>query len=73
MSKVTAKYQITLPVIVRNELGIVPGAEVGIVKKGTKYVLVVDPISEIREKWRGKFKDGSTTMDYLEKVRGPVN
>ncbi len=73
MSKVTAKYQITLPVKVRKELGIVPGAEVDIVKKGAKYVLVVDPIVEIREKWRGKFKDGATTMDYLEKVRGPIN
>ena len=72
MSKVTAKYQITLPVKVRKELGIVPGAEVDIVKKGTKYVLVVDPIVAIREKWRGKFKDGSTTMDYLEMVRGPI-
>jgi len=73
MSKVTAKYQITLPVKVRKELGIVPGAEVDIVKKGTKYVLVVDPIAEIRQKWRGKFKDESTTMDYLEQVRGPIN
>ena len=72
MSKVTAKYQITLPVKIRNELGIVPGAEVDIVKKGTKYVLVVDAIAEIREKWRGKFKDGSTTTDYLEMIRGPI-
>ena len=37
MSKVTAKYQITLLVKVRNELGIVPGVEVDIEKKGTKY------------------------------------
>ena len=73
MSKVTAKYQITLPVKIRKELGIVPGAEVDIVKKGTKYVLVVDPIAEIRNKWRGKFKDETTTMDYLEQVRGPIN
>lgn len=73
MSKVTAKYQVTLPAKVRNELGIVPGAEVDIVKKETNYDLVIDPIVEIREKWRGKFKNGSTTMDYLEKVRGPIN
>ena len=73
MSKVTAKYQITLPVKIRKELGIVPGAEVDIVKKGTKYVIVVDPIAEIRNKWRGKFKDDSTTMGYLEQVRGPIN
>ncbi len=73
MSKVTAKYQITLPVKIRKELGIVPGAEVDIVKKGTNYVIVVDPVAEIRNKWRGKFKDESTTMDYLEQVRGPIN
>ena len=60
MSKVTAKYQITLPPKIRKELGIIPGAEVDIVKKGTKYVLVVDPIAEV------------TTMDYLEQVRGPI-
>jgi AbrB family looped-hinge helix DNA binding protein len=72
MSKVTAKYQITLPIKIRKELGIVPGAEVDIVKKGNKYILVVDPIAEIRNKWRGKFKDQSTTMDYLEQVRGPI-
>jgi len=45
---------------------------VDIVKKGTKYVIIVDPIAEIRNKWRGKFKDESTTMAYLEQVRGPI-
>jgi AbrB family looped-hinge helix DNA binding protein len=34
MSEVTAKYQITIPPAVRNELGIVPGSEIEIVKKG---------------------------------------
>jgi AbrB family looped-hinge helix DNA binding protein len=53
MSKVTAKYQITLPVKVRKELGIVPGTEV--------------------DMWRGKFKDDSTTMEYLDEIRGPAN
>jgi len=28
LSKVTAKYQVTIPVKVRKEMGIVPGAEV---------------------------------------------
>jgi AbrB family looped-hinge helix DNA binding protein len=72
MSKVTAKYQITLPAKIRKELGIVPGIEIDIVKKGKKYVLVVDPIEGIKKKWCGKFKDGSTTMEYLEEIRGPV-
>lgn len=33
MSKVTAKYQITIPVGVRKKLGIVPGSEVDIAQE----------------------------------------
>ena len=73
LSKVTAKYQVTIPIKVRKELGIVPGTEVDIKKVGQKYVLVVDPIQRVREKWCGKFKDGSTTIEYMGEVRGKVN
>jgi len=73
VSKVTAKYQITIPVKVRKEMGIVPGAEVDIMKKGQKYVLVVDPTETIKRKWRGRFKSGPSTMEYLDEVRGKVN
>jgi len=73
MSKVTAKYQVTIPIKVRKELGIIPGTEVNIEKKGKKYVLVVDPVKEVRNKWCGKFKDGTTTMDYMNEVRGNID
>ena len=73
LSKVTAKYQVTIPVKVRKELGIVPGTEVDIKKEGQNYVLVVDPIATVKEKWCGKFKGGSTTMEYMDEVRGKVN
>ena len=73
MSKVTAKYQVTIPVKVRKEMGIVPGTEVDIKKKGQKYVIVVNPIEAIKEKWRGRFRDGPTTMEYMDEVRGKVN
>lgn len=73
MSKVTAKYQITVPARIRKELRLVPGTEVDIVKEGDQYVLKVDPVSGIREKWRGKLKDGTTVRQYLDDVRGPVN
>lgn len=73
MSKVTDKYQITLPKGVRKELGIVPGADVDIIKEGKRYLLVVNPADGIKRKWRGRFKDGSTTEAYLDEVRGPVN
>ena len=54
MSKVTTKYQITIPPEVRNELGIVPGNEVEITKQGSQFVLLVDPIKALKKKWRGK-------------------
>ncbi len=73
MSKVTAKYQVTIPVKVRKEMGIVPGAEVDITKKGQEYILVVDPIETIKRRWRGRFKDGLKTMEYMDEVRGKVN
>lgn len=73
MSKVTAKYQITIPAKVRKGLGIVPGAEVDIAKENDKYVLIVDPIGTLKKKWRGKFKGMSTTMAYMDEVRGKVN
>ena len=50
VSKVTAKYQVTIPVNVRKEMGIVPGTEVDITKDGQKYVLVVNPIETIKKK-----------------------
>lgn len=73
LSKVTAKYQVTIPVEVRKEMGIVPGTEVDITKKGQKYVLVVNPIETIRKKWQGRFKGRPTTMEYMDEVRGKVN
>jgi AbrB family looped-hinge helix DNA binding protein len=73
LSKVTAKYQITIPMKVRKELCIVPGSEVDITKDGQKYVLVVDPIETVRKKWRGRFKGGPTTMEYMDEVRGEIN
>ena len=73
LSKVTAKYQVTIPVKVRKELGILPGTEVDITKEGQQYILVVDPIKTVRKKWRGRFKGGPTTMKYMDEVRGKVN
>ena len=73
MSKVTAKYQVTIPVNVRKELGILPGTEVAIAREGQKYVLVVDPIEMIRRKWRGRLAGGLTTMEYMDEIRGKVN
>jgi AbrB family looped-hinge helix DNA binding protein len=73
MSKVTAKYQITIPVKIRKELGIVPGCEVDIAKDGDKYIMIVNPIDKIKDKWRGRFKNRMTTDDYMDEIRGRAN
>ena len=72
MSKVTAKYQITIPPDVRKDLGIIPGNEGDISKKGSEYVLVVNYIDQLKKNWRGRFKDGQTTDEYMDDVRGKV-
>ena len=73
MTKVTAKYQITIPPEVRTELGIVPGSEVEICKEEDRYVLVVDPIAELKKKWRGRFKGKQSSDEYMNQIRGNVN
>ena len=73
MSKVTAKYQVTIPLKIRKEMGIVPGTEVDITRKGQKYVLVVNPIETIKKKWRGRFKGRPKTMEYMDEVRGKIS
>ncbi len=72
MTRVTAKYQITIPVEVRKELGIIPGSEVDIARAGDMYVLIARPVESIRKKWRGKFKDGKTSDAYMNEVRGAI-
>ena len=72
MAKVTAKYQITIPPRVRKALRIVPGSEVDIQKKGSRYVLIVDPIAELKKNWRGKFRDKQTSDEYMNQVRGEI-
>jgi len=73
LSKVTVKYQVTIPVKVRKQMGIIPGTEVDIKKEGQKYVLVVNPVETIKKKWRGRFRGGPATMDYIDEIRGKVN
>ena len=73
MSKVTAKYQITIPRSVRTELSILPGSDVDIRKEGNRYVLVVDPITDLKKNWRGKFKSKQSSDEYINEIRGKVN
>ena len=52
----------------RSELGIIPGSEVDISNEGDRFVIVIDPIGELKNNWRGKFKGQQSSGAYLEFV-----
>ena len=72
MSKVTDKYQITIPPEIRKGLRIKPGMEVEIAQKGKRFELIVNPVEELKKRWRGKYKNQKTTDQYMEEIRGPI-
>lgn len=49
MSKVTAKYQVTIPPEIRKKLGIFPGMEVAFSQKGDAFELIVDPVETLKK------------------------
>jgi len=73
MSKVTAKYQITIPPEVRKVLGIVPGTDVQITKQGDRFVLIVNPVDHIKKRWRGRYASKEKTDEYMDEIRGEID
>ena len=72
MSKVTAKYQITIPLSVRKAIGLIPGSEVDIISKGDDFVLKVNPVKDLKRKWRGKYKNKKSSDQYINEIRGEI-
>jgi AbrB family looped-hinge helix DNA binding protein len=72
MSKVTRKYQITIPINVRKTLGIIPGSEVDIVSKGGDFVLKANPIEDLKRVWKGRFKNKKSSDEYMVEIRGEI-
>ena len=70
MSKVTDKFQITIPKPVREALNIIPGGEVTIIPKGNDFILKVKPIEDLKRVWRGRFKNEQSTDEYMGEIRG---
>jgi AbrB family looped-hinge helix DNA binding protein len=70
MTKVTSKYQITIPMSARKALGIIPGSEIDIVPKGDDFVLKVNPIEDLKRIWRGKYKGNKSSDEYMVEIRG---
>ena len=70
MSKVTEKGQVTIPKVIREELGIQPGDEVTFEKTEDGYV-VRKEIDESRfEKWRGIAETDETIEERMRTLRG---
>ncbi|MEE8552074.1 MAG: hypothetical protein V3S72_02115 [Desulfobacterales bacterium] len=44
----------------------------GLIKDRDKYIMIVNPIDKIRDKWRGRFKNRMTTNEYMDEIRGRV-
>jgi AbrB family looped-hinge helix DNA binding protein len=72
MTKLTSKYQITIPPSVRKALHLIPGTDIDITKLGNNYVLRVNGIQRIKDKWRGKYKSMETSDHYLNRLRGEI-
>lgn len=72
MSKVTRKYQITIPISVRKAIGIIPGSEVDIVRRGDDFVLKVNPVEDLKRLWKGRFKNKKGSDEYMAEIRGEI-
>lgn len=70
MSKVTTKFQITIPPEVRMALNIMPGVHVGFRKERDKFYLIKNPKVDPIEKWRGVIQSTKTSDAFVSELRG---
>lgn len=70
MSKVTAKYQITIPKEIRKTMNIMPGTTIGFEQKAGKFYLVKNNNINPIDKWRGRLGLKKTTDEIMAALRG---
>jgi bifunctional DNA-binding transcriptional regulator/antitoxin component of YhaV-PrlF toxin-antitoxin module len=70
MSRVTEKYQVTIPPAVRTALNIMPGVDVGFEEEKGRFFLIKNPNADPVEKWRGVLRVKKTTDEIIEELRG---
>ena len=56
----------------RKSLGIIPGSEVDIVSKGDNFVLKANPVEDLKRVWKGRFKNGKSSDEYMAEIRGDI-
>ncbi|MBW1699160.1 MAG: AbrB/MazE/SpoVT family DNA-binding domain-containing protein [Deltaproteobacteria bacterium] len=70
MSKVTVKFQITIPPEVRDAMQIVPGTEIVFKRDKDKFYIVKEVRQNPFDKWRGALKFRRKTDAILAELRG---
>lgn len=70
MSKVSQKGQVTIPVEIREQLGIRPGDEVTFQETDDGYVLRKAPSGDRFDKWHGAIDSEAPMHDRMEELRG---
>lgn len=70
MSKVTEKFQITIPPRVRSSLNIVPGVDVEFEEEKGRFYLIKTPKTDPIEKWRGVIRMNKTADEIVAELRG---
>lgn len=70
MSKVTEKFQITIPPEVRTSLNIMPGVDMGFEEDKGRFYLVKNPKADPVKKWKGVFRLEKTADEIVAELRG---
>ena len=69
-TKITSKYQITLPKEVRREMNLIPGLQVSFKTENGRFYLVRDPNDDPIEKWRGRLRTEKSSDELVAELRG---
>lgn len=72
MPKITSKGQVTIPQVVRNKFGFIPGMDVEIIVEDDKAIIVKSTDENRFMRWlgRGKRKGRSSTDHLIDRLRG---
>ena len=70
MTKVTTKFQITIPKEIRAALNIMPGVKVGFKEEKGRFYIIKNPNSDPIEKWRGVIRGNKKTDEIIAELRG---
>jgi len=72
MTRVTSKGQVTIPVDIRERLGLQPGDEISFEETDEGYVIRKEIDEDRFEKWRGVADTDETVEGRMRDLRGDI-